>query len=452
MSIESLRAASGKLRAASKRSRTATVPAACVAAALVCTAPASAVPPVDMGDVFNPFVLTTFEDAQVASPEQLLPQLPTGDPFYDVPAYDPTAPAGTLLKSRPATIQVGGVQPGHVRGYQMMYVTTDFDGSPTVSTGLLMIPDNADTAPGGRRLVGYSEANDSLGPNCMPSYQWTGGNQTDPSLFSALGPVAQMFGEGWAVMMSDTANDGDPAPNGFSIGRFSGAATLDGLRAAIALPEAGFAPDVPIGLFGIAGGGVASGFAAERRAEYAPELNVVGTVLESMVIDSAAFERQADGGIGAGFVFANSLGFAAKYPEIDLDTELTPFGKTMAGIYNTTCQLNYLFTPFVPMSALYVHGRPADNPAFARAYAENRLGQSAPDAPVLIASCKDDFLVPYSDVEELIATYRAGGTDVTVDPARSCGVTDLTDPYRMGTELLGMQNIPWLADRFEEAR
>ncbi|MFD4368040.1 lipase family protein [Rhodococcus sp. NPDC058521] len=406
--------------------------------------------PVHPGDVFNPFVISTFEDGRLADPSHLLPMLPTDDPFYQVPPGATDAPAGTLLKFRPATIQVWGVQPGNVRGYQMMYVTTDFDGSRTVSTGLLMIPEDG-TAPQDRKLVGYSEANDSLGPNCMPSYQWTGGNQTDPSLTSALGPVAQMFGKGWAVMMSDTANDGDPAPNGFSIGRFSGAATLDGLRAAIAIPDAQFAPEIPIGLFGIAGGGVAAGFAAEKAADYAPELNIVGTVLESMVIDSRTFEEKADGGIGAGFVFANALGFAAKYPEIDLDRELTPLGRTMADIYNQTCQLNYLFTPFVPLSALFVNGRPSDNPAFARAYEENTMGQSAPNAPVLMASCRDDFLVPYSDVEKLIAAYRAGGTEVTVEPAKSCGITDLADPYRMGTELLGMQNIPWLEQRFEAA-
>lgn len=431
-----------------RRIRSTLVATAVATAALLVGAPtAPAAPtPVDMTDVFGPFVVSTFRDGRIAPPEQWRPRHPTTDPWYQAPPVAGLAP-GTLLKARPATVQVYGVQPAHVRGYQLMYVTTDFDGSAVVSTGILMIPEDG-TAPRDRKLIGYSEANDSLGPGCMPSTQWTGGDQDDPALFSALGPVAQMFGNGWAVMMSDTANDGDPAPNGFSIGQFSGAATLDGLRAAIALPEAGFAPDIPIGFYGIAGGGVAAGFAAEKQATYAPELNVVGTVLQAMVVDSATFERTADGGIGAGFVFANSLGYAARYPEIDLDAELTPLGRQIADLFHRTCQQTYLFMPFVPLSALYTHGRPADNPVFARAYAENRLGRQAPAAPVLITSCRDDFLVPYSDVEGLIAAYRAGGTDVVVEPSR-CGVTDvLTNPYRVGTELLGMQNVDWLVGRF----
>ncbi|CAM2984575.1 lipase family protein [Prescottella defluvii] len=421
------------------------------AVALVAGAPpATAAPtPVGLDEIFSPFVISTFTDGRIAPPDQWRPRHPVSDPWYQAPPVG-DAPAGTLLKARPATVQVYGVQPAHVRGYQLMYVTTDFDGSRIVNTGMLMIPDDG-TPPQDRKLIGYSEANDSLGPGCMPSTQWTGGDQDDPALFSALGPVAQMFGNGWAVMMSDTANDGDPAPNGFSIGQFSGAATLDGLRAALALPDADFAPDTPIGIYGIAGGGVAAAFAAEKQASYAPELDVVGTVLQAMVVDSATFERKADGGIGAGFVFANSLGYAARYPEIDLDAELTPLGRQIADVFNRTCQQTYLLTPFLPLSALYTRGLPADNPAFARAYAENRLGQQAPQAPVLMTSCRDDFLVPYSDVEQLVAAYRAGGTEVTVDPS-VCGVSDvLANPWRVGTEMLGMQNVDWFVGRFAEA-
>ncbi|MGW0017286.1 lipase family protein [Rhodococcus sp. NPDC003382] len=417
------------------------------------TATTAGAEPVQVDDVFNPFVVSTFRDGQIAHPAQWTPRPASSDPWFDPPALGDGDVPGTLLRHRPVTVQVYGVQPGHVTAHQLMYVTTDFDGSRTVATGILMLPEDG-TPPQDRRLIGYSEANDSLGPNCMPSTQWTGGNQTDPSLFSALGPVAQMFGRGWAVMMSDTANDGDTAPNGFSIGRFSGPATLDGLRAAIALPDAGFAPDVPVGIFGIAGGGVAAGFAAEMAGTYAPELNLVGTVLQAMVVDSATFERTADGGIGSGFVFANSLGFAAKYPEIDLDAELTPLGRAAADLFHSTCQGLYLMFPFVPLSALYANGRPADNPAFARAYAENTLGtrpHEIPTAPVLITSCRDDFLVPYEDVENLGNFWRAHGADVEFDPS-VCGIGDvLTDPVRVGVELLGMQNVDWFDRRFEEA-
>ncbi|WP_068280591.1 lipase family protein [Aldersonia kunmingensis] len=413
------------------------------------TATAEEVP--NLGQVFSPFVLSTLADAHIAPPENWFPRHPVDDPWYQAPTLKDDAKPGTLLKARPAQLQVYGVQPGKVRAWQLMYVTTDFDKSKTVSTGLLMVPEDG-TKPADRKLIGYSEANDSLGAGCMPSTQWTGGDQTDPSLISALPPVAQMFGHGWAVMMSDTANDGDPNPHGFSVSQYSGPATLDGLRAAIAITDAGLPSDIPIGLYGIAGGGVAAGVAAEKQATYAPELNVVGTVLQAMVVEPASFERKADGGIGSGFVFANSLGYAAKYPEIDLDKELTPLGKAMADVFHETCQALYLGVPFVPLSALYKNGRPADNPVFERAYRENRMGQASPKAPVLMTSCRDDFLVPYADVEKLTATYRAGGTDVTVDPSHCAGLETLLNPYHAGADLLGMQDVEWLDKKFKETR
>lgn len=410
--------------------------------------PAAAAPTITPDRVFTPFIQSTLRDGRLAAPGELLPTLPRDDPFYDPPAdLDPRTPHGTLLRARPVQIQYLAVRPAHIRAWQLLFVSTGRDGLARPVSGLLMIPD---TAPpeGPRSLVGYVEANDSLADGCNPSFQWTGGDQIDPALASAMGPVAQMFDDGHAVMMSDFVNDGEPGPHPFSVSSLSGPSVLDGLTAAMQLEEARIAPDVPVGIYGIAGGGVAAGAAAERAASYAPQLNIRGTVLQAMVVDPASFERTADGGIGAGFVFANALGYAAGYPEdIDLDAELTPVGKQLSDVFHRSCQAVYLATPFIPMGALFVHGRPADNPAFRRAYEENRLGQGIPNAPVLISSCRDDFLVPYRDAENLGNHYRSGGADVTFEPS-GCSLGDvLGDPYKAGTELLGMQTVPWLTDK-----
>lgn len=410
--------------------------------------PAAAAPTITPDRVFTPFIQDTIRDGRLASPDELLPTLPRDDPFYRPPAdLDPYTPHGTLLRARPVQIQYLAVQPAHIRAWQLLFVSTGLDGLARPVSGLLMIPDTA-PADGPRSLVGYVEANDSLADGCNPSFQWTGGDQIDPALASAMGPVAQMFSDGHAVMMSDYVNDGEPGPHPFSVSSLSGPSVLDGLTAAMQIEEARLAPDIPIGLFGIAGGGVAAGAAAERAAEYAPHLNIRGTVLQAMVVDPASFERTADGGIGAGFVFANALGYAAGYPEdIDLDAELTPAGMALADVFHRSCQAVYLGTPFVPLGALFVNGRPADNPAFRRAYEENRLGQGIPNAPVLISSCRDDFLVPYRDAENLGNYYRSGGTDVTFEPS-GCSLGDvLSDPYKAGTELFGMQTVPWLTEK-----
>lgn len=414
---------------------------------LVAAAPTASAVPLD--EVFTPFILDTIEQGRIAPPEEWNPLLPLDDPFYRVPELPADTPPGTLLKIRPSTVQVYTMQPAHVRSWQMIYTSTDLDGRPRAVSGLLMIPDDG-RANDERKLIGYVEANDSLAGACNPSTQWTGNDQFDPSLFSALGPVAMMFERGWAVMMPDFVNDGERGPHPFSVARLSGPATLDGLRAAKQVRDAGLSRNPEIGLFGIAGGGVGAGHAAEMQPTYAPELNIEATVLQAMVIDAATFERTASGGIGSGYVFANALGYATGYPdEIDLDRELTPLGKQVADVYQRSCQMMYTTAPFVPLEAYFTRGLPANNPAFERAYRENRLGQRIPASKVLISSCRDDFLVPFEQAEALGRFYRDGGAYVDVIPSK-CAILDyVTDLYGTGTEMLGMQDVAWLERELE---
>src|SRR5699024_5253877 len=204
-----------------------------------------------------------------------------------------------------------------------------------------------------RPLIGYQEANDSVGAGCHPSAHWTGKDPLEPAAYSALGPLALMFDKGMAVMISDVGNDADPDPHGVFAGKFGGHANLDGLRAALQVPGTGLSDDPAIGLFGIAGGGVGAANAAEMQPEYAPELDVRSAVLEGMVIDQKSFMRNSDCSVGSGFAFANLLGLEPWYPEMDIDQKLTPLGKSIADFYRNTCQIAYFSMPFVPLSAMF---------------------------------------------------------------------------------------------------
>src|SRR5690606_17887068 len=122
--------------------------------------------------------------------------------------------------------------------WKIMYVTENLDGSRDISTGVLMIPeDGRDNAT--RPVVAYQEANDSVGPRCHPSSQWSGGALGDASAWSALGPLALTWGEGMATVISDVGNDADPAPHGVFAGKYAGKALLNGVRAALDVDEAG---------------------------------------------------------------------------------------------------------------------------------------------------------------------------------------------------------------------
>ncbi|QNG17701.1 lipase [Rhodococcus triatomae] len=408
-----------------------------------------------LDEVFNGYVVGAMTEGRMGSPEEIFEALQPGDPFYDEPVLRGDEAPGTLLAAQPVTVQFTGYQPGNLRAWKLMYVTTDIDGQTRdISTGILMIPDDGrDDAT--RPIIGYQEANDSVGAYCHPSTQWTGGAPLDGASWSALGPLALLFGKGYAVMITDVGNDGDPEPHGVFAGKFAGHSNLDGLRAALAVDEAGLGADSPISLFGIAGGGVGAAFAAEAHDDYAPELNIRSTVLEGMVVNQKNFLATADGSIGSGFGFATLLGLEPKYPEMRIDEKLNPAGKALADYYRTQCQTPAYFTaPFLPLNTLFTSGlHPADIPEFQHVYEDNQLGTRAPRSDVLIASCAADdspmSLVPAQDARDLADKYRAGGTEVTYAPTDCSMIRFLTDLYGWGTDLFGMQTVPWLASTLE---
>ncbi|AXK87299.1 Secretory lipase [Nocardia farcinica] len=439
-----------------------TITAALAGAALTMSAAGAAVaeplPPRTPGlnEVFNGYVVGALQGATAASPDEILRGLRADDPFYEEPPLTGAEQPGTVLKSKKVDVLFTGVKPANLDAYKLMYVTTGLDGvTPIISTGILMIP--VDGQPvGEKHLISYQEANDSVGPSCHPSTQWTGGAPMDGASWSALGPLALMFGKGHAVMISDVGNDADRDPHGVFAGKFAARAQLDGARAALNFTEGGLNPDAQVALFGIAGGGVGAAFAAELQPTYAPDLDVKSTVLEGMVVNPRNFMRVADGSVGSGFAFATLLGLEPWYPEMELDAKLNPAGKAVADYYRTQCQTPAYFTlPFLPLNTLFTSGvHPADEPAFQHVFEDNVLGRSGtPGAPVLIASCAADdsfmSLVPARDARELADTYRAAGADVTYAPTDCSMVTMLTNLYQWGTDLFGMQTIDWLDSRFE---
>ncbi|WP_327141720.1 lipase family protein [Nocardia sp. NBC_01327] len=409
----------------------------------------------DLGTVFNDFVQGALNGSTAATPQENSRALATDDPFYLEPEWDHSAAPGTLLKAAKVEVNFMGVKPANVDAYRLMFVTTGIDGTtPALSTGIVLIPIDGKPASA-KHVVSYQEANDSVGWYCHPSSQWTGGDPLDGASWSALGPLAMMFEKGYAVVISDVGNNADRSPHGVFAGKFAGHSELDAVRAAFHYTPAGLDPHAQVALFGIAGGGVGAGFAAEAQPTYAPELNVVSTVLEGMVVKPDNFMRVANGSVGSGFAFATLLGLEPWYPEMNIDSKLTPAGLAVANGFRTQCQMPaYFMMPFVPLQALFDTGRsPADEPAFQHAFQDNILGRSAPKSKVLITSCAGDdspmSLVPAADSRDLADTYRAQGTDVTYQPSDCSIVHMLTNLYGWATDLCGMQTIEWLARSFD---
>ncbi|HVW33834.1 MAG TPA: lipase family protein, partial [Acidimicrobiia bacterium] len=225
------------------------------------------------------------------------PVEPHADPFYTPPAgFEATAP-GTVLASRPVTVNgLGLAVPA--RSTQILVRSTDARNAPTTVVSTLMVPD-VPSAAGPRPLVSYQPATDSLGDQCNPSYKLRAGTEAELPL------MMQALEQGWAVVVTDY----EGPRNAFTAGHMAGHGVLDGIRGAEALSGTGLSGTAtPVGLWGYSGGGLATSWAAQLAPAYAPELDIAAVAAGGTPADMTAAARQVDGGIASGLVLLASTG------------------------------------------------------------------------------------------------------------------------------------------------
>src|SRR5207237_1235757 len=99
---------------------------------------------------------------------------------------------------------------------------------------------------------------------------------------------------GWAVVVSDY----EGPQSAFGAARMAGHGVLDGIRAAEALSGTGLTgAQTPVGLWGYSGGGLATSWAAELAAGYAPDLNEF-TTSQDPLAEPVAVQVMEDNHLG----------------------------------------------------------------------------------------------------------------------------------------------------------
>ncbi|WP_432420406.1 lipase family protein [Nocardia neocaledoniensis] len=243
----------------------------------------------------------------------LAPLLPPDDPFYLAPPDLAGLAPGTVVRTRSVEIALFGLVPQRISAWQLLYRTCDLDGEPEVSVTTVLLPWDADPLES-RPLVSFQCAIDAVAPQCFPSYALRRGARTVGSIAPLELPIIAMaLRQGWAVSVPDHEGLGGR----FGAAREPGYRALDGIRAASGFAPLGLGPANPVALWGYSGGGLATAWAAELAAEYAPELNIVGAVAGSPVGDPAAAFVRLNGGWFAGFPAAFVAGLRRAYPDLD---------------------------------------------------------------------------------------------------------------------------------------
>lgn len=387
--------------------------------------------------------------------------------FYTPPEQVNGSP-GDLIKSEPARLVYepsGQLGSWVATGTRIMYQTTNAKGQPVAATGMYLEPDVPWTGKGPRPLIAYAPGPYGIGEQCAPSRLMSQGihfsQGFDLTINYEEGFMATMVARGYAIVVADGVGMGVHIPGGPEFGNrlSAGTALLDAVRAAKKLPGTSLAPNSPIGLWGWLTGGQMAGSAAEQAASYAPELNIVGTALNTPVANLSLMPPFLDGNllIGALAYVLNGVVFA--YPETAslLMGALTPRGLHFVQWSSYICLVQSVADfgfrhMYFPDNTGYFTAPPdqifGNDPVKSLLLAQN-LGTVPPTGPAYISTNRFDAFNPYQASTDLANQWCALGADVELNtneepPFLNKGGINTLLPYFVDGESM----MRWLNDRF----
>lgn len=338
---------------------------------------------------------------------QLSPLPPSQDPFYSAPVNYESAKPGDILRIRTAPGNLTSIVANSSKAYNILYRTTDSHDYPSWAVTTLFAPiTSKDTASytttgSNQALLSYQIAYDTADVDSSPSYVF----YTDP----VIEDIPTSLGRGWWVNVPDY--EGPLAS--FAAGGQAGHATLDSIRTVLSA-KLGLAPKVRYALWGYSGGALASGWAAELQAEYAPELNFAGVALGGTPANAEAAFGAVNGGIFAGLIPSAILGLSTQHRAFhDLAYEKTkiegPFNRTsFLAARNFSINEDIAEFAFQNITEYFIHGEAdLETPAIKKAFAEDTvLGyHGVPKAPLFVYHAVEDQVAPVKEADVLVEKY-----------------------------------------------
>ena len=397
-------------------------------------------------DVANLASTTGAEWIGCAPHEELQPKarplLPSDDPFYEPPPGYQHAVPGTVLRSRDVELAFLGLIPQRAMATQLLYRTTDMNGNPEATATTVIVPADA-TPERPCPVLSYQCAIDAVSSRCFPSYAlqrnaWAVGALAQLELLLITAALA----EGWAVSIPDHEGRngiwGAPYEPGYFI--------LDGVRAALTAERLGLASSAPVALWGYSGGGLATAWAAELCADYAPELDIVGAVLGSPVGDLGHTFRRLNGTFLSGLPAMVIAALSHVYPDLDrvIREHANDEGRSLLQRLEGMTTVGAVLRMVKKDVGVYLD-RPLEEiltmPEVQHVFDSIKLGATVPTPPLLIVQAVHDYLIDVEDIDELANTYSTGGADVTYH-------RDAFNEHLLLHPLSAPMALRWLQDRF----
>lgn len=197
-------------------------------------------------------------------------------------------------------------------------------------------------------------------------------------------------------------------------------------------------------LTGYSQGGHSTLWAAQLKAAYAPELNVVGAVAGASPVDGVATINLNNGGIGSSLYVYVISSYDTSYPELGLHNRLSASGVSFVDNHVGECSVQNainLSLIYRSWDNLWKTGQnPLSDPAFLARVARNSPPVVTPSMPLYMFHGDGDEIVPHDADKAYADQLRNLGGKVTWDTVPGGWHLAFTnDPNR---------SMQWIKDRF----
>jgi Secretory lipase len=354
--------------------------------------------------------VTLFDVARQATAQLMLvspPRRRTGrtEGFYDPPSPLPEGRPGDVIRSEPIDAYLVPGLRLRAHAWRILYRSTAATGEPTAVSGTVLVPRGKSRA--GRPLIGYAIGTHGIGDSAAPSRLLPRGLEWE------AGMMAMALARGWVLAITDYQGLGTPGDHTYMVGRALGPNVIDSMRAARSIASDSLAADGPAAIIGYSEGGAAAAWAAQLQPTYAPDVPLTAVVAGAAAANVEVAGPSLDGTFFSFFIAYGGIGFAAAYPELDLDSSLTPVSrKHIDAMRESTILQTMISGPRFMRSSDMTQPNVLERPEWRRRLRENRLGMIVPDAPVLLHHARRDQIVSFAQSLSLRDDWQRLGADV----------------------------------------
>lgn len=287
--------------------------------------------------------------------------------------------------------------------WRVRYWSTSVQGEAVEVTGLVARPSSPPPS-GGYLLLSWAHGTTGIADGCAPSSEGAG---TIPGLQTHLDA-------GFVVAATDYEGLGGDGVHPYLVSTSEARSVLDAARAATQLVS-----ETGDGLLvaGHSQGGHAALATSALAREWAPELDLLGTVAIAPVADlvlviPAMFSLP----IARGFGVMVAAGWSAAYPDLDADDVLGPDGLDLAERADGDLCAGEIFAEASAADGgRLIAAQPGDIEEWEDMVQENTIDPDDVQGPVLVAQGGEDRIVLPALTERFVEELCAAGVDVVYE-------------------------------------